>query len=134
MNNITVTFMPQGITADIRKGATILDAAVQADIRINNLCGGEGICGRCRMIVEEGDVAAGETGKLTEEEIKNGYVLACQAEVNGNVIVRIPDETLADSTSADSKTADRFETFSRERDCAGFTFSPLVKKIYLAVL
>ena len=38
-------------------------------------CGGDGTCGKCRMVVESGSVDATVTAKLTAEEIERGYVL-----------------------------------------------------------
>jgi len=54
-------------------------------------CGG-GLCGTCRCRIEKGldntdEVKAKERKHLTEEDIENGYRMACQTFVNGDVSV-----------------------------------------------
>ena len=54
MSLCTVDFSPQHKTVEVEKGSTVLEAAFKAGITIDNICGGDGICGRCKMIVVEG--------------------------------------------------------------------------------
>lgn len=54
-------------------------------------CGG-GLCGTCKCRIEKGlehtdTVKAKERKHLTEEQIKEGYRMACQTFVNGDVSV-----------------------------------------------
>jgi len=54
-------------------------------------CGG-GICGTCKCKVIEGlehtdDLKAKEKKHLSEEEIEQGFRMACQTFVNGNITV-----------------------------------------------
>jgi ferredoxin, 2Fe-2S len=61
-------------------------------------CGAKGRCTTCKMIIVEGGDRLGE---LTEAEkdyrrqglLKENERLACQVRVNGNVKVRVPDES-----------------------------------------
>ena len=54
-------------------------------------CGGDGICGRCKMIVKKGKIHGDGAGLLTHEEIRKGVVLACQSYVRGDLKVEIPE-------------------------------------------
>ncbi len=63
-----------------------------ADVHINSQCGGEGTCGRCRILVDEGEVTVLKTLKLSEDEIEKGYALACQTLVKSDVKILIPPE------------------------------------------
>jgi uncharacterized 2Fe-2S/4Fe-4S cluster protein (DUF4445 family) len=74
-------------------GTTILAAAAQAGVHVNSLCGGDGVCGRCRVIVREGKVTGGSTEPFTHEEIQTGYILACEGRIVSNVVVEVPPET-----------------------------------------
>ena len=49
-----IVFQPDDVTATVPTGTTILAAATQAKVYVNSLCGGDGVCGRCRVIVRDG--------------------------------------------------------------------------------
>ncbi len=90
----TVTFAPDGQTAEVADGATLLDAARAADVPLNASCNGKGSCGKCKVIVQSGEVTAAVSSLLSEKEKAKNYVLACQSAVHGNVTAKIPEETL----------------------------------------
>jgi uncharacterized 2Fe-2S/4Fe-4S cluster protein (DUF4445 family) len=127
-----VSFQPQNKTVQVNTGTTLLEAASKAQITINNLCGGDGICGRCKMIVKEGRVSGDVSTKLTREEIQKGYVLACITFVQTDLIVEIPEEMWAKEKVVADEDAERFGVF--ERDLVykkEYIPSPLVTKVYL---
>ena len=64
--------------------ATILDAADEAGIFIDNACR-SGTCGSCRVKLLSGDVRMPVEDALTEQDKAEGYILACQAEISGDV-------------------------------------------------
>ena len=78
----------------------MLRAAMKADVHVNASCGGEGYCGKCRVIVEKGEVKQKLQASLSQEEIKRGYVLACTATVESDADVRVPMETQLGDKSA----------------------------------
>ena len=51
-----VTFEPYQATADAFPAETILEIAMRLGIHINASCGGLGACGKCKVILEKGDV------------------------------------------------------------------------------
>jgi len=85
-----VEFRPDGVSAQVPQGATILSAAVKAGVLIDSLCGGEGVCGRCRVIVRQGTAAGGSNEFFTPQEAEQGYVLACQGRVESDLAVEVP--------------------------------------------
>lgn len=133
MADCTVRFYPQNITVKVPAGISLLEAATTAKITLNNLCGGDGICGRCKMVVKEGEISEeGISGKLSREEVRRGVVLACQCRVKTNMVVEIPEETLAKEKIIANEDAKRFQDFKRGviKD-RGYTPKPLVQKVYL---
>jgi uncharacterized 2Fe-2S/4Fe-4S cluster protein (DUF4445 family) len=46
-NTFKIHFLPTDKIVEIEKGNTVLDAAHKANIYINSICGGDGICGKC---------------------------------------------------------------------------------------
>ena len=91
-----VTFKPYDITVDVEDGENLLRAALRAGVHINASCGGEGVCGKCRVILEEGEVECPESSLLTQEECGLGYRQACQCLIKSDIVVRIPPESLLD--------------------------------------
>ena len=87
-----VQFRPDDVTADVDAGTTIISAATKAGVFINSLCGSEGVCGRCRVIVREGTTSGGSIEFFTRDEVRQGYILACQAHVESDLVVEIPPE------------------------------------------
>jgi uncharacterized 2Fe-2S/4Fe-4S cluster protein (DUF4445 family) len=102
-----VDFEPIGRRIPCNSGDTLLDAAQRAGIVLNATCGGEGICGRCLVRVMNGPVSP---PNLTEEaelggQVKDGWRLACQTEVQGDLKIHLPPDSLA--------TAQRTQTESQ---------------------
>ena len=103
-----VRFDPFGKAVQVKEGTSLLEAAGEAGIIINSVCGGDGICGRCKMIVKEGNVRSEATTLLSREEIQNGMVLACRAYVTSDIVAHIPEETRAGEKVEVDEEAQRF--------------------------
>jgi ferredoxin len=67
-------------------GSTILDAADQAGVFIDNACR-SGTCGSCRVKLAKGAVHMAVEDALSGEDKTDGYILACQAEFTGDVVI-----------------------------------------------
>ena len=95
MNTYRVTFLPDKTSIEVVEGTTLAEAAQRAEIFVNNLCGGEGVCGECRVQVIKGEVGSNAyaSGFFSQDEIDKGFVLACQTEVHGHMEVEIPPES-----------------------------------------
>lgn len=91
-----VTFFPEGKTIEVQKGRELLSAAISAGISINSSCGGDGVCGRCKVIIKSGQVKAEPSGRITHEERQKGYVLACLSTVQSDLEVEVPPESRLD--------------------------------------
>ena len=82
---ITLIFEPEGRSVRIAPGTTIFQAANEVGVGIRSECGGKGVCGKCRVVVQDksslSEVTAVETKHLSSSEIDSGYRLACQSLV-----------------------------------------------------
>lgn len=77
MKHYKIKFQPDGTDISIHGGATILEAAGQIGIILENVCGGKGICGKCKVVLQpSGD-----------------EVLACQYRIESDLVVEIPAES-----------------------------------------
>ena len=76
----TATIKLDGITFDvpILNKNTVLDAALEAGADLPYACKG-GVCCTCRAKLTAGKIEMAVNYSLTEEEVKNGFILTCQA-------------------------------------------------------
>ena len=51
-----VTFLPYGKKIKVPTGTNLLRAANLVGIYLKSVCGGAGTCGKCELIVRQGDV------------------------------------------------------------------------------
>jgi len=87
----TVHFLPDDIKVSVEDGENLLNVAANAGVYIDAFCGGDGVCGKCKIRIEQGEVAATQATKLKNAEIKEGFRLACQSKVVSDLVVKIPE-------------------------------------------
>ncbi|MEM2306690.1 MAG: 2Fe-2S iron-sulfur cluster-binding protein, partial [Candidatus Bathyarchaeia archaeon] len=92
-----VVFQPEGKRIKVPYGSTILDAVRASGVDLTSICGGRGICGKCRVIIGRSNnissLANVERKFLSDEEVSLGYRLACQTIIFGSLTVRVPEES-----------------------------------------
>jgi uncharacterized 2Fe-2S/4Fe-4S cluster protein (DUF4445 family) len=118
---------------DVEDGDTVIRAALEAGVHVNASCGGEGVCGKCRVLIEDGTVDGGISEKLSVEDREKGYRLACQAAVKSDLVVRIPVESTLDAGVLKMQAAPRRTAHIREMNFEelkekGLFFAPVEKK------
>lgn len=67
-------------------GQTLLQTARRANVRILSVCE-MGLCGTCKVMKLSGKVAIEHNGGITDEEIQEGYVLACYSKPTSTVVI-----------------------------------------------
>jgi len=82
----------KSVTVKAATGTLLSDAAQMAGLDIGQPCGGQGRCGRCAVQVTEGIVRRRSALRLSPESIEQGYALACQTVVEGDVAITIPPQ------------------------------------------
>jgi uncharacterized 2Fe-2S/4Fe-4S cluster protein (DUF4445 family) len=97
METHTVRFLPHGRSIKVTKGENVIRAALEAGVHINASCGGEGVCGKCRVLVEAGGVQGGLSEMISSVDLEKGYRLGCKAVVTEEVVIRIPVESELDT-------------------------------------
>jgi len=93
MSNHIVVFQPDGVCVEVEPGKAILEAAQAAGVAIDSACGGQGACGRCKVMVALGRPGGQPGDLLSQEEVDQGMVLACQALVEDDLVVQVPLES-----------------------------------------
>jgi len=104
-----IVFTPSGRRGTFPHGTRLLDAARSIGVDVDSVCGGRGLCGRCRIVCMDGDFAKhaiksrpahlsefNETEARYSErrrELANNHRLSCQAEIRGDLVIDVPPES-----------------------------------------
>lgn len=99
----TIHFLPDDIKTTVDEGENLLAAAAAAGVYIHAFCGGDGVCGKCKVSIEEGEVSHEQASKLKSEEVERGIRLACKSSVKSDLVVRVPDIVKADGKALKRK-------------------------------
>ncbi|AGK60198.1 Uncharacterized metal-binding protein [Archaeoglobus sulfaticallidus PM70-1] len=91
--NVTVTFLPSGKRVTVRKGSTILESAQEAGEGIRSICGGKGSCGKCRVVLNKGEVEKNLEAHEKFLKLLGKQILACQSRLLTDAEVFIPVES-----------------------------------------
>lgn len=100
-----VTFDQAQEPVQVSTGALVTEAAGRAGIEINQPCGGQGRCGRCAVKVTEGDVRRRSTLRLSADDVADGYALACQSVIEGDVSITVPPQEKIERRLTTDRTA-----------------------------
>ncbi|MGV8074568.1 MAG: ASKHA domain-containing protein [Syntrophobacteraceae bacterium] len=135
MSECNVVFYPYNRVITVQEGESLIRAAIDAGVHINASCGGAGVCGKCRVLIESGVVEGGVTEKLSAEDVSQGYRLACRSKIRSDLVVRIPAESEVDARlvknlAVPRKTA-RIHQVDFEQLKEQGLFIPPVEKRYL---
>lgn len=97
---VRVIFQPMNRVIVVPKGTMLLAALRDAGIQIESICGGKGLCRKCRVILNSGSCESlekPESSRITPEERALGYHYACQVRLTGDAEFTIPVESRIDA-------------------------------------
>ncbi|MFQ5868075.1 MAG: ASKHA domain-containing protein, partial [bacterium] len=93
----TVKFGPIGKRVIENRARVLLDMARQAGLGLKSLCGGKAKCGKCKVIVKPANEATAiERKLLTQDEIAEGYRLACCTSIGEDTEVYAPASSITE--------------------------------------
>jgi uncharacterized 2Fe-2S/4Fe-4S cluster protein (DUF4445 family) len=105
MTDALVVFTPSGKRGRFPVGTPLLQAARTLGVDVDSVCGGRAICGRCQVLVMEGDFAkhgvnsraanltplsAAEQQYARRRPLAEGHRLSCSARIEGDLVVDVP--------------------------------------------
>ncbi|MBV8806142.1 MAG: DUF4445 domain-containing protein, partial [Sinobacteraceae bacterium] len=105
MTDALVVFTPSGKRGRFPLGTPLLQAARTLGVDVDSVCGGRALCGRCQVLVMEGDFAkhgvnsraenltplsAAEQQYGRRRELAVGHRLSCSARIEGDLVVDVP--------------------------------------------
>src|SRR5258705_4288239 len=100
-----VVFTPSGKRGRFPVGTPLLQAARTLGVDVDSVCGGRALCGRCQVLVMEGDFSkhgvnsrAGNLTPLSAAEqqfarrrpLPAGHRLSCSARIEGDLVLDVP--------------------------------------------
>jgi len=104
-----IVFTPSGRRGAFPPGTRLLDAARSIGVDVDSVCGGRGLCGRCRIVCMNGDFAKHAIVSRPEhlsaineietryserrQELAPNHRLSCQAMIQGDLVVDVPPES-----------------------------------------
>jgi uncharacterized 2Fe-2S/4Fe-4S cluster protein (DUF4445 family) len=128
----TVRFGPSGLKVEVEKGTILLDAAHKVGLYVSSICGGDGYCGKCKVIMDDGQYEMKPTGLLSRDEIRDNIVLACQTRILSDLAVTVPSShTVGAGRILIDSDAHRFSDLAGGEDLDVFELDPLVRKLYV---
>lgn len=120
-----VIFEPAGRSVYVLPGTILLEVAARAGVILQTPCGGGGTCGKCKVRVTSGNCLATPScvKLLGDGPVLEGWRLACQARVQGDLIVEVPASSLFESR----------QVILSDSAGGGLEVLPAVRKQYLAL-
>jgi len=112
MEEFKIHFKPQNKSIKVPKGTDLLTAAIKAGVVIAAACGGEGLCGKCKVSV------GGST------------VLACQTLAESDLLVEVPKGSVESHSAMKHESEDFTKGIISERE-KSLKLSPIIRKVYV---
>ncbi|HLT90874.1 MAG TPA: ASKHA domain-containing protein [Woeseiaceae bacterium] len=103
-----IVFSPSGRRGRFAAGTSVLAAARALGVDLDSVCGGRAICGRCQVVVTEGELSKhgivsradhlsppgeAEERYRARRGLAPGRRLGCQAKLTGDVAIDVPPES-----------------------------------------
>lgn len=128
----TITFLPDNINITVAHGENLLNAAAEAGVYVHAYCGGDGVCGKCKIKIEKGEVVT-QKAAMKQEDWNQGFRLACLSSVKSDTIVSIPEEITKSGKvlKRKPKTTRTISARSMDTLIGQWETDPSVSKLYL---
>ena len=132
-----VVFMPSGKRGNFPVGTPLLQAARSLGVDIDSVCGGRGLCGRCQVLVSDGEFAklgvtssSASLSPFSEPEMRfsrraplaEGRRLSCSARVEADVVIDVPASSQVHR-----------QVVRKEADARALVLNPVVRLHYVQV-
>jgi len=132
-----VVFTPSGKRGRFPRGTQLLQAARSLGVDVDSVCGGRALCGRCQVLVMEGDFAkhgvssqvdhlsplsAVERSYAQRRPLPAGHRLSCSTQILGDLVIDVPASSQVHR-----------QVVRKAADARPITLNPLVHLHYVEV-
>lgn len=97
VSDLNIEFQPMGRRGKFPSGQSVLEYARRLGIGLSSVCGGEGVCGKCKVQLLSGTSSQPrqhELEALSQDQIAAGWRLACQCYLESDCLVHVPVESM----------------------------------------
>lgn len=118
---VNLKVLPDNYNKEVEAGSRLMDAINENNISIESTCGSKDKCGKCKVKLLEGkisNITENEKKLLSEKEIDEKIVLACERTVLGDITIEIINE--------DKDMVEKGQIIKSNKN-----INPIVEKIYL---
>jgi len=132
-----VVFTPSGKRGRFPLGTQLLQAARSLGVDVDSVCGGRALCGRCQVLVMEGDfpkhgvsshaehlspLSAVEQSYAQRRPLPAGHRLSCSTQIQGDLVIDVPASSQVHR-----------QVVRKAADARPITLNPLVHLHYVEV-
>jgi uncharacterized 2Fe-2S/4Fe-4S cluster protein (DUF4445 family) len=132
-----VVFLPSGKRGRFPRGTQLLQAARSLGVDVDSVCGGRALCGRCQVLVMEGDfpkhgvsshadhlssLSAVEQSYAERRPLAAGHRLSCSTQILGDLVIDVPASSQVHR-----------QVVRKAADARPITLNPLVHLHYVEV-
>ena len=132
-----VVFTPSGKRGRFPRGTQLLQAARTLGVDVDSVCGGRALCGRCQVLVMEGDfpkhgvsshadhlspLSAVEESYAERRPLPSGHRLSCSTQIQGDLVIDVPASSQVHR-----------QVVRKAADARPITLNPLVHLHYVEV-
>src|SRR5499425_1763414 len=132
-----VVFTPSGKRGRFPRGTQLLQAARTLGVDVDSVCGGRALCGRCQVLVMEGDfpkhgvsshadhlspLSAVEQSYADRRPLPPGHRLSCSTQIEGDLVIDVPASSQVHR-----------QVVRKAADARPITLNPLVHLHYVEV-
>jgi len=130
---VKLRVLPYNKEIVVEKNKNLLQTLISSGINIYASCGGRGTCGKCKIKILEGKYTTESSQFISEEEKRQGIVLACKTLPVSDIIVELLSQlNFIEEIQQHSFLHKEFwQKDLKEYIIKNFDFSPLVKLLHL---
>ena len=123
---VKVHFNPDNVDIVAEQGENLLQVVIAAGVHLHASCGGTGVCGTCKVLIEKGEVESTKTEKLSDEEYEQGLRQACQSRVLTDLTIYVPVESKLERAVLSREAKKTSEVLA-----TGWRFKPPLSKLFV---
>ena len=132
-----VVFTPSGRRGRFEVGTPLLECARRLGVDLDSVCGGRGLCGRCQVVVAEGEFAkhgitssSASVSRVSAAEEKydqvkglgEGRRLSCNTKLLADVVIDVPPDSQVHR-----------QVVRKRAEARAITIDPVVKPYYVEI-